>query len=770
MIRRLHLKNFRRHSDTELVFGPEDHLVAITGVNGAGKSSILEALVFAYFGESRNGRRGLDTLVSRGAELEGVCVEVDFELAGSYFKVQRKRVDGVPSALLFANGELVAESPSAVDAEMRSLLGMDSAGFKLAVFAKQKEVDGLTSLSRRERRRMLARLLRVDVVSHAANLAHEVLQREKAVLSSLGHRPDIDSQKAALAGAQKEFDALVNRVENDAKPLELLRAASRDAQDVEQRYHQAHALLERALGAYETVKKEVFRLETEIKDINIPPRPQDPLRDSQTIFIELENLLEQHAQARGDTEAVKAHRDLLDLHFEVTSRIKELENDSQPVELHKYQKALDGSRTSLTQAREELEVIRERLATARAQHQQILLSLEDLRDLKEPTCPTCGQLVDRDHLQKEVAALSLQRESTKNTIDSLEATFREAEVSLKSAALTFEKAQDELSHATAAEQSAKQAQKEIQDLSRRRDSYELRLTKEPPKVPDMEMLESSISACRKDLQDARAAESAITAHSEASATLESKKELLEGTSLRLHECEKVVTASRIPDDLDRDYKRAMKARAELQEHEARHAELRESLVRAEAAVLLQAERLSEAESFSEKYGKHEDQARISAYCKAVLKGVHQLLSTELRPSLEGALCQILSQVSDGRFSSARLDDDYEVTVVDDGKYRPLSELSGGESDLVALSLRLALSAVVSERSGTDALGLLILDEVFGSQDNHRRESILAALRELRSTYGQVFIISHVGGIEDAADVVVELHTGKDRKLTEVSVL
>jgi len=161
---------------------------------------------------------------------------------------------------------------------------------------------------------------------------------------------------------------------------------------------------------------------------------------------------------------------------------------------------------------------------------------------------------------------------------------------------------------------------------------------------------------------------------------------------------------------------------------------------------------------------------VAAYTKSVLKSVHASLSAELRPSLEGTLCETLARLSEGRFTSAKLDEHYDVSVLDDGAYRPLSELSGGEVDLVALALRLALASVVAERHGTDSLGLLILDEVFGSQDTSRREAIITALRELRSLYGQVLVISHVGGIEDAADKVVELHCGPDRRLQEVSVL
>jgi exonuclease SbcC len=113
-------------------------------------------------------------------------------------------------------------------------------------------------------------------------------------------------------------------------------------------------------------------------------------------------------------------------------------------------------------------------------------------------------------------------------------------------------------------------------------------------------------------------------------------------------------------------------------------------------------------------------------------------------------------LSDGRFDAVKLDEEYNLEVRDDGQMRPLNEFSGGEIDLIALAMRLALANVVSERHGSGGAGFLILDECFGSQDQDRRGSILTALRGLKGAYGQILLISHVGGIEDSADRVIEI--------------
>jgi DNA repair exonuclease SbcCD ATPase subunit len=60
------------------------------------------------------------------------------------------------------------------------------------------------------------------------------------------------------------------------------------------------------------------------------------------------------------------------------------------------------------------------------------------------------------------------------------------------------------------------------------------------------------------------------------------------------------------------------------------------------------------------------------------------------------------------------------------------------------------------RHATGGAEFLSLDGVLGSQDAERRESILTGLRTLRAMYGQILLISRVGGLDEAADRVLEV--------------
>lgn len=136
-------------------------------------------------------------------------------------------------------------------------------------------------------------------------------------------------------------------------------------------------------------------------------------------------------------------------------------------------------------------------------------------------------------------------------------------------------------------------------------------------------------------------------------------------------------------------------------------------------------------------------------------------------------------MSNGRFDDVQLSDTYELKIHDqiaddDGNtvagYYPLSEYSGGEADLIALAMRLAIAGIVSERHGSGGPGFIILDETFGSQDADRRLAILDAFRTLRAHYGQIILVSHVTGIEASADLVLNVTPTGERRAAVVDVM
>jgi exonuclease SbcC len=124
------------------------------------------------------------------------------------------------------------------------------------------------------------------------------------------------------------------------------------------------------------------------------------------------------------------------------------------------------------------------------------------------------------------------------------------------------------------------------------------------------------------------------------------------------------------------------------------------------------------------------------------------LNSQIRPGLSERASQLITALTDGRYSQVDLDEEYTPRLFDDGEFKPV--ISGGEEDILHLSLRLAVSQMIAERAGLD-LGLLVLDEVFGSLDEARRDSVIALLQNLKGAFPQILLITHIESIHDMVD-------------------
>lgn len=92
-----------------------------------------------------------------------------------------------------------------------------------------------------------------------------------------------------------------------------------------------------------------------------------------------------------------------------------------------------------------------------------------------------------------------------------------------------------------------------------------------------------------------------------------------------------------------------------------------------------------------------------------------------------------------------------MLVLEDGLPKPV--ISGGEEDIANLVLRLAISQMIAERAG-QPFSLLILDEIFGSLDDARRQNVVALLRTLHDRFEQVVLITHIESVREELDNVI----------------
>lgn len=95
-----------------------------------------------------------------------------------------------------------------------------------------------------------------------------------------------------------------------------------------------------------------------------------------------------------------------------------------------------------------------------------------------------------------------------------------------------------------------------------------------------------------------------------------------------------------------------------------------------------------------------------------------------------------------------------------GEARPVSNLSGGESFIVSLSLALGLSAMAGRKA---TIRSLFLDEGFGTLDSETLETAMSALKSLRRDNKLIGVISHVERLKEWIGARVEVRpTGLGR--------
>jgi len=183
------------------------------------------------------------------------------------------------------------------------------------------------------------------------------------------------------------------------------------------------------------------------------------------------------------------------------------------------------------------------------------------------------------------------------------------------------------------------------------------------------------------------------------------------------------------------------------------AETRGELVAAETAVRETERRTAERAAREQTIAERKMELRLHNELDRAFSDLRAELNAAMRPEISTLASGFLSDLTDARYDEVDLDEDYRVVVLDEGVPKPV--ISGGEEDIANLVLRLAISQMIAERAG-QPLSLLVLDEIFGSLDESRRQHVLSLLRRLGDRFPQVILITHIEQVRDGLDRVIRV--------------
>lgn len=232
MFNKLTLNNFKSYANAEITF--DKGISVIVGENGAGKSTIFEAISFALFKEHTAGK--LEDLVRNNSN-EKMSVELEFSSGGNYFKVIREKANSVKSTLLRKSKDNDLFIPICVGEkdvanEIETILNLDKKLFLNAIYVRQGEIAQLVDKSPAEKKKLIGKLLGLDSLEKAwADLAPQITayENEKSELRGILKNADDIKERyegklletAQLKGRGKEIEQKLVEIKEDKEKIKL---------------------------------------------------------------------------------------------------------------------------------------------------------------------------------------------------------------------------------------------------------------------------------------------------------------------------------------------------------------------------------------------------------------------------------------------------------------------------------------------------------------------------------------------------------------------
>ncbi|MCQ3938061.1 MAG: hypothetical protein DPW18_13575 [Chloroflexi bacterium] len=447
---RLRISGFLSYRDpVELDFAALD-LACISGHNGAGKSSLLDAFTWALFGEARG--KGAD-VINLSQDVRAAEVALTFDYEGNTYRVQRTLPRNKSTVLEFQvldGGRqtlgagrwrpLTEKTTRETQARIEQTLQLDYETFVNASFFLQGKADQFTQKKAGERKAVLSSILGLEIWDA---YKERTAERRKALERDAD---EIDGRIAEIDAELSEEDERRRRLEEREGTLKQLSAAREAQESALENIRRNAALLDeqrKVVSAYQAqLQKSQDALANIERKIAEKQSERAEYADLVSRAKEIEAGYKAWQKARAELEewektAVRFHaqnekRQPLLSEIEVERARLEQEGEElrkqwivisdQLASVGDLEKQAGSAQESLKAAeakireRAELEVkrneVRERQAALKAENESLRREMEELkgridalRVAEGAECPLCGQPLSESHRKSTLKQL-----------------------------------------------------------------------------------------------------------------------------------------------------------------------------------------------------------------------------------------------------------------------------------------------------------------------------------------------------------------------------
>ncbi len=730
---KLNLSNFTSYgaNPPELDF-TSFKLAAISGQNGAGKSSLLDSITWCLWGTSRAGDSS-DALVRLGQT--EMFVELSFELDDHLYTVKRRRSKkgGGSTALELWSGS--ASSPlhnltegtiKATQQKIIDVLHLSYETFANSSYIRQGHAEEFTTKGPTDRKRILADILGLDHYDKLEEKAKDKAKEDETKLQLMEYRLiEIEaelSQKEEKEKAYSQLQLEVQKKKQEAKEIEdLIKTIEAEKQTIQV---SIKTLLEQ--------KQRFVDLQKEITDLKAQIELKEQAQKEYQLILDKKDLIEKsYEQLQGLKEQSK----LLEQKRSELIRVKD--------ELVEIQKALNVREDKRKSAIAQLEVEQKEYQT---KVEQLEVQNQHLKKNKT-VCPTCGQPIGEETNKQIIAQNQKQIEN-------------------HSAKLTEVKNKIEKYQSIKLPEEKQVAQKDQQVKS---------LEEETKDYLEISRQVNELAKFEQGYIKLQQAEIAVKTHQDTSADLQKAyqsriKDLekiqnfeadLEAYQVKLYEVENRLNAQvTVKNDLSQQI-------LELTGQVGQAKQLRD---RSEQLESLLKDKQTEKNKLTQEKQIYEELAL--AFGK---KGIQAMIIEQAIPEIEDEANRLLDRLTDGRMKvrletqketktkviGAEGKKDYatvetlDIIISDEMGERAYEMYSGGEAFRVNFAIRLAISKLLTLRAGAK-LQFLVVDEGFGNQDAAGRARLVQVIDEIKDDYKKILVITHLDELKEEFPTRIEV--------------